>query len=121
MNREREVDRRQLINVPMEIQKEDAMELEKVKEGMVLSLKKTKFGRKAIEDMESMSNIDEVMDSEALLIGEIPISLKFSTIYLTLPTIFKLKKGRGRLSACRREAPDHRGRCRPRWSYHRIL
>ena len=34
-----------------------------------LACKKTKFRRKAIKDMESMSNVDEVMDSEALLIS----------------------------------------------------
>ena len=62
MQRQRAVDRRQLINVPVEIQKEDAMELEKVKEGMVPSLEKPKFGRKATEDMESMSSVDEVMN-----------------------------------------------------------
>ena len=61
---------------------EEAMELEKVKEGMVPSLEKTKFGRKATKDIESMSNANEVMDSEALLIGEIPISLNCSTISL---------------------------------------
>ena len=32
------------------------------------------------------------MDSEALLIDEIPISLNCSTVSLTLPTIFKSKK-----------------------------
>ena len=63
-----------------------------MKEGMVPSLEKTKFGRKATEDMESMSNVDKVMDSEALMIGEIPISLNCSIISLTLSTIFKLKK-----------------------------
>ena len=73
--RQRAADRRHLIDVPVEIQKEDAMELEKVKEGMVPSLEKTKFGRKVTEDMESMSSVDEVMDSEALMIGEIPISI----------------------------------------------
>ena len=73
----------------MEIQKEVSRELDKVKEGMVTSLEKTKFGRKAIEDLDSMSSVDEVMDSEALMIGEIPISLNCSTISLTLPTIFK--------------------------------
>ena len=31
------------MDVPMEIKKEDAMELEKVKEGMVPSLEKTNF------------------------------------------------------------------------------
>ena len=59
----------------MEIQKEYVVELEKVNEIMDPTLEKTKFGRKDIEDMESMSSVDEVMDSEALLIGEIPISL----------------------------------------------
>ena len=88
MQRKRAADRRKLIDVPVEIQKEDAMELEKVKEGMVPNLEKTKFGRKAIEDMELMSSIDEVMDLEALLIGEIPIS-NSSIVSLTLPTIFK--------------------------------
>ena len=56
------------------------------------SLEKTKFGRKATEDMKSMSNAYEVMDSEALLIGEIPISFNCSTVSLTLPTIFKSKR-----------------------------
>ena len=42
--------------------------------------------------MESMSNEDEVIDSEALLIGEILISLNCSTISLRLQNIFKLKK-----------------------------
>ena len=62
MQSQRVADRRQLIDVPMKIQEEDVMELEKVKEGMVPSLEKTKFGRKATEDMKSMSSVDEVMD-----------------------------------------------------------
>ena len=36
-----------------------------------------------------MSHVDEVMDMEALLIGEISISLNCSTVSLTLLTIFK--------------------------------
>ena len=51
------------------------MELEKVKEGMIPSLEKIKFGRKATKDMESMSSVDGVMDSEALMIGKLTISL----------------------------------------------
>ena len=39
-----------------------------------------------------MSSVDEVMDSEALLIGEIPISLTCYNVSLTLLTIFKSKK-----------------------------
>ena len=38
-----------------------------------------------------MSNACKVMDSETLLIGEIPISLNCSTVSLTLSAIFKLK------------------------------
>ena len=93
MQRQRVADRRQLIDVPVEIQKEDAMDLEKVKEGMVYSSEK-KIGRKVNEDMESMGSVDEVMDIEALLIGEIPISLNCSTVSLTLSIIFKSKRQR---------------------------
>ena len=60
-----------------------------MKEGMVPSLEKTKFRRKATKDTESMSSVDEVMDSEALMIAEILISLNCSIVSLTLPTIFK--------------------------------
>ena len=91
MQRQRAINKRHLIDVSMEIQNEDAIDLEKVKERMVCSSEKTKSGRKVTEDMESMSNVDEVMNTEALLIGEIPISLNCSTVSLTLPTIFKLK------------------------------
>ena len=38
---------------------------------MVPILEKKKFRRKATEDMKSMSSVDEVMDSEAVMIGEI--------------------------------------------------
>ena len=78
----------------VEIRKEDAMELEKVKEGMVLGLEKTKFGRKVTKDVESMSSVDEVIDSKALMIGETFISLNCSTVSLTFPTILKSKKQR---------------------------
>ena len=72
-----------------------------------------------------MSSVDEVMDSDALMIDEIPISLNCSTVSITLPTIFKSKKktkqNKGRPSRGRREALDHRGKCGSRWSYHRII
>ena len=64
-----------------------------MKEGMVYSSEK-KFGWKATEDMESMSNVNEVMDTKPLLIGEITISLNCSTVSLTLLTIFKSKKAK---------------------------
>ena len=40
MQRQRAANRRQLIDIPVESQKEDSMELEKVKEGMVYSSEK---------------------------------------------------------------------------------
>ena len=43
MRRQRADDRRQLIDVLVEIQKKDVMELEKVKEIMVYSSEKNKF------------------------------------------------------------------------------
>ena len=54
--------------------------------------KKTKFGRKAIEDDESSCSSDEEMDLRTILIGIFPISLKCSTISLTLPDFFKSKE-----------------------------
>ena len=90
----------------VEIQKEDAMELEKVNEGMIPSLAKTKFGRKSTKDMESMSNVDEVMDSDALMIGEILISLNCYAVNCRL--FSSKKKNRGRPNRGRKEALDHR-------------
>ena len=83
MQRQRATERRQLINVPDKTLLKEAMEVEKVKEGMVPNLKKIKLGRKVTEDMKSMSSVDEVMDLKPLLIGEIPISLNCSTVSLT--------------------------------------
>ena len=48
MQRQRAIDRRQLIDVPVEIQEEDAMVLEKVKEGMVNSSEKKNLGGKLL-------------------------------------------------------------------------
>ena len=90
----------------MEIQKEDAMELEKVKKGMVPSLEKTKFWRKATKDMKSISNVDEVMDSDIA-------NYFFKLFYHFSNTanyfqVKKKKKNRGRPGRGRREAPDHK-------------
>ena len=41
-----------------------------------------------------MSSAYEVMVSETLLIGEIPIYLNCSTVFLTLTVIFKSKKAK---------------------------
>ena len=48
--------------------------------------KKTKFGRKSTEKME------EEMDLRTMLISTFSISLKCSTISLTLPNFFKSKE-----------------------------
>ena len=90
-----------------------------MKEGMVSSLKKTKFGRKTTKDMELMSSVDDVMDLEALMIGEIPISLFYR--FSNIANYFEVKKDRRRPNGGRRKAPDHKGRCELWWSYHRIL
>ena len=52
--------------------------------------KKTKFGRKTPEDNESIEDMEEEMDLRTIMIG--PISLKCSTISLTLPNFFKSKE-----------------------------
>ena len=46
---------------------------------------KTKSRRKAIEDNEYTEEIDEEVDLRTILISTYPISLKCSTISLTLP------------------------------------
>ena len=59
---------------------------------MRLTSKKTKFGRKAIENEESSCRYDEEMDLKTILIGTFLVSLKCSTISLTLPYFFKSKE-----------------------------
>ena len=53
---------------------------------------KTKFRRKAIEDDESNCISIEDMNLRTILIGTFLISLKCSTISLTLPDFFKSKE-----------------------------
>ena len=54
--------------------------------------KKTKIGRKAIEDEESSCRYDEEMDLKTSMIDTFLVSLKCSTISLTLPYFFKSKE-----------------------------
>ena len=54
--------------------------------------KKTKFGRKATKDEESNCGSDKEMDLRTIMIGTFPISLKCSTIFVTLPYFFKSKE-----------------------------
>ena len=59
---------------------------------MRLTSKKTKFGRKATENEESSCEFDEEMDMRNIMIGTFPVSLKCSTISLTLLYFFKSKE-----------------------------
>ena len=60
--------------------------------------KKTKFGMKATKNEESSCGSDEEVDLRTILIGTFPISLKCSTISLTLPYFFQFKRDGGKLS-----------------------
>ena len=52
-----------------------------------------------------MRSVDEVNDSKALMTGEIPISLNYSIVSLTLPTTFKSKKTNEDLVEVERKHP----------------
>ena len=52
-----------------------------------------------------MRSVDEVKDSKALMTGEIPISLNYSIVSLTLPTTFKSKKTNEDLVEVERKYP----------------
>ena len=71
---------------------EKPKELENLKEEVRPTSKTTKFGRKDIEDEESSCGSDEEMDLRTILIGTFPMSLKCSTISLTLPYFFNSKE-----------------------------
>ena len=66
--------------------------MHRLREEIRPTLKKTKFERKATKDDESTEEMDEEMDLRTILIGTFPISLKCSTISLTLPYFFKSKE-----------------------------
>ena len=65
--------------------------------------KKTKFGRKATKYKESSCRSDEEMDLKTIMIGTFLVSLKYSTISLTLPYFFKSKKMEERLVEVEKE------------------
>ena len=68
-----------------EIPHEKPKETENLKEEVRLTTNKTKFRRKATKDEESNYGSDVEMDLRTILIGTFPVSLKCSTISLTLP------------------------------------
>ena len=67
-------------------------EAKNLQEEMRPTSKKTQFGRKATEDEESSCESDEDMDSRTIMIRTFPISLKCSTISLTIPYQKKWRK-----------------------------
>ena len=81
MQRLRAMEKRKLLE---EMPHKKLKEAENLKEIVRPTSKKTKFGRKAIEDEESNCESNEEMDLRIILIGTFSIYLKCSTISLTL-------------------------------------
>ena len=71
---------------------EKSNEIENLREEVMPTSKKAKFGRKATEDEESSCESDEEMHLKTILICTFLASLKCSTISLTLPYIFKKRE-----------------------------
>ena len=86
------MEKRQLNEVPKEAQEKNTKESEKLKEEAMPSPKKIKFGRRGIENANSICNSNKETDSGIILIGIIPISLNCSTCSLTLLAFFKSKE-----------------------------
>ena len=102
MHRQRAMEKREL---PEEMLQGKVKEAENLKEEVMQTPKKTKFGRKALEDDESScgstKKMVEEMDLGTILIGTIPISLNCSTISLTFAGILQVKGNGGK--PCRSE------------------
>ena len=88
MHRLRAMEKRKLLE---EMPQENPKEIENLNEELKPTSKKTKFGRKAIEDEESSCGSDEEMDLKTIMIGTFLVSLKYSIISLTLSYFFKSK------------------------------
>ena len=86
------MEKRQLNEVPKETPEMKTKESEKLKKESMPSPEKIKFGRRAIENAKSICNSNKETDSRIILICTIPISLNYSTSYLTLPAFFKSKE-----------------------------
>ena len=75
-----------------EMPQEKPKEIENLREEVRSTSKKAKFRRKATEDKESSCESDEEIDLKTIMIGTFLVSLKCSTISLTLPYFFKSKE-----------------------------
>ena len=93
MQRQKAMEKRKL---PKEMPQGKPKEVENLREEVMPTLKKTKFGRKTTEDDESScgstKEITKEVDVGTILIGTILISLKFSIISLTLLDFFMSKE-----------------------------
>ena len=83
------MEKRQL---PEEMPQGKPKETENLREDVMPTPEKTKFGRKATKDDEYNYGSIEEIDLRIILISTIPISLKCSTISLTFPDFFKSKE-----------------------------
>ena len=99
------MEKRKLTEVPKEAPEKKTKELEKLKEEAMPSPKKTKFGRRGIEDAKSIFNSDKETYSRIILIGTIPISLNCSTSSLTFPAFFKSKEMENSLVGVKEKQP----------------
>ena len=80
------------MQLPGEIIQRKPKEVENLKEKVMLSQEKTKYGGKATENIESICSSNEEIDLGTILIGKNRFSLNYSTSSLTLPPFSKLKE-----------------------------
>ena len=101
-----------------EMPQEKPKETENLREEVRPTSKKTKFGRKPTEDEESSCGSNEEMDLKTILIYTFLVSLKCSTISLTVPYIFQVKREGGKLSRGRERTFSRRGKAQSDCDYH---
>ena len=80
--------------------------------------KENQVWKKATEDEESSCGSDEEMDLKTILIDTFLVSLKCSTISLTLQYIFQVKREGGKLSRGRERTFSKRGKAQSDGDHH---
>ena len=91
-----------------EMLQEKPKKVENLKEEVMSTPKKTKFGRKAIDDVEFGCRSIEEIDLRTTMIGTILISLNCSTISPTLLDFFKSKEMKESLVEVKKRAISSR-------------
>ena len=81
------MEKRKLNEAPKEALEKKTKESKKLKKEVVPILGKTKFRRRAIEDAKSICYSDKETYSRISIIGTIPMSLNYSTSFLTFPQL----------------------------------